>query len=343
MKQQEADAGPLERYGDFALAVSTRQPGLEIFRLPGRGELAWHPPLSPFGSALVLGDPLCAGVDREALLHAFLEEHPRAAFFQVGSDTALVLRELGLHATPMGFESWIELPGWHLRGQSRKYLRNVLSRASRQGISLHEWPDYRGRMDELQQISSRWLGLRRRNSSELHFLARPLDSCHDPMTRCFVARRNGHTIAFVMFDPLYRDGRVLGYAASLLRSTELGSAGWQDFIVLGAIEQFRREGLEWLTLGLSPFAPTACPPQLDSAAPTHALFSWWHRHGNWLYNFRGVGFHKHFYPSEHRPAFFCSRYTLPVMELRDALEAMNVSVLGRFNSYLWRQLERLSG
>ncbi len=277
------------------------------------------------------------------LLRAFLQEQPRAAFFQLDSGTASILRQMGFHSTPMGHESWINLQQWQLAGQSRKYLRNVLSRARRQGVSLQEWPDYRVRLAELQAISERWLNLRRRKGSELHFLARPLDSCHDAATRCFVARRAGQAIAFVMFDPLYRDGQVTGYAASLLRSTELGSAGWQDFIVLGAMEQFRRSQLGWLTLGLSPFAQTDCPSQLDTAPATGMVFRLWSKYGNWLYNFRGVSFHKHFYPSQKRPAFFCSRHALPLMELRDALAAMNVNPLSRLNSYLRRKLDSLTG
>src|SRR5690606_27897088 len=158
-------------------------------------------------------------------------------------------------------------------------------------------PDYRRRMSDLQAISQRWLNLRRRNSRELQFLARPLDCCHDPLTRCFVAQRNGKALAFVLFDPLYEAGKLSGYAASLLRSAELGSDGWQDYIVLSAMVKFRHEKLQWRSLGLSPFAQADSPARLDSSPATRAIFSFWREHGNWLYNFRGVSFHKRFYPS----------------------------------------------
>ncbi|MEZ5339860.1 MAG: DUF2156 domain-containing protein [bacterium] len=332
---------PLQRWGGFALAASTRQPGLKLHCANG-GEIAWHPPLSPLGSALVLGDPLCSAAQRHALLADFLQAQPRAAFFQVSAATALELQKLGFHCTPLGFESWISLPDWHLRGQARKYLRFVLSRARRMGVTLQDWPDYRERMAELQAISRSWLELRRRNARELHFLARPLDSCHDPLTRCFVARRAGRVIAFVVFDPLYEEGQLVGYAASLLRARELGSVGWQDFIVLGAMQHFRMRGLSWLTLGLSPFAPAAAHPELAGSAATRAIFQWWHEHGNWLYNFRGVGFHKRYYPAERRTMYFCSRQALPLMELRDALAAMQVSPLARLSGHLRTSLEQLA-
>lgn len=323
--------------------MSTMQPGLQHFSMPKLGSLAFHPPTGPVRSALVLGDPLCALPVREALLKAFLAGQPRAAFFQVSADTAMILRGLGFHSTPMGYETWLDLPHWHLRGQARKYLRNVNSRAKRLGISLEEWPDYRLHLPELLEISDTWLRLRRHSGRELQFLARPLDSCHDPSTRCFVAQRDGRSIAFVMFDPLYAKGRVFGYAASLLRSCELGSAGWQDFIVLGALQQFRREGLQWLSLGLSPFAEITVPTELASSPATAAIFRLWRNYGNWLYNFRGVSFHKHFYPGEQRPAFFCGCSGLPLLELRDALAAMNVSPLQRLNGHLRRYLAQLTG
>jgi phosphatidylglycerol lysyltransferase len=333
----------LHRYGGFALAMSTMQPGLEHFSLPGIGSLAYHPALGPGHSALALGDPLCAAADRDTLLRAYLAAQPRSAFFQVSAETAHSLRQLGLHSTPMGYETWIELPHWHFAGQARKYLRNVNSRARRLGISLQEWPNYRERLPQLVEISDTWLRLRRHSGRELSFLARPLDSCHDPATRCFVAQRAGQPLAFVMFDPVHENGSVTGYAASLLRSRELGSAGWQDFIVLGAMEEFRREGLQWLTLGLSPFAEIAVPPELDSSPPTRWIFRIWRNYGNWLYNFRGVSFHKRFYPGEQRPAYFCSFSKLPLLDLRDALAAMGVSPLQRLNGYLQRYLQRLTG
>jgi len=333
----------LHSYGGFALAMSTLQPGLQRFCLPEHGCLAYHPALGPGRSALVLGDPLCSGAQRGDLLRQFNKAVPRAAFFQVGPDTALALRRLGFHSTPMGHETWLALPQWHLLGQARRYLRNVNSRAARLGISLQEWPDYRSRLPELREISETWLRLRRSSGRELSFLARPLEACHDPATRCFVAVRAGQSIAFVIFDPLYAQGRVFGYAASLQRSRELGSAGWQDYIVLGAMQQFRREGLRWLTLGLSPFASTNCPVQLDSSPATAAIFALWRQYGNWLYNFRGVSFHKRFYPGELRPAYFCSRSSLPLLELRDALAAMRVSPLQRLNVHLQQRLGELSG
>ncbi|MCB1186476.1 DUF2156 domain-containing protein [bacterium] len=335
-------ASPLELHGSFALAMSTRQPSLSLFS-GSCGEIAYHPALHALGSSLVLGDPLCSEANRPAMLAEYLAANPRSAFLQVSESTAIELGRIGFHCTPMGFESWIPLQDWHLRGQARKYLRYVLSRARRQAVTLQDWPDYLERMDELQEISRHWLGLRRRNASELHFLARPLDSCHDPATRCFVARRDGRTIAFVMFDPLYRDGRVIGYAASLLRSRELGSAGWQDFIVLGAMEHFRLRGLEWLTLGLSPFAPAEAAQAISSPPATRAIFSWWLEHGNWLYNFRGVGFHKRRYPAQRRTMYFCSRQALPLLELRDALAAMRVRPLQRLGGHLLGMLESASG
>ncbi|MEO8496723.1 MAG: phosphatidylglycerol lysyltransferase domain-containing protein [Planctomycetota bacterium] len=61
-------------------------------------------------------------------------------------------------------------------------------------------------------------------------------------------------LAFVFFDPLHRDGRLIGYVACSKRRHPDAPVYAEQAIMKHAIEVFQREGCQELRLGLSPLA-----------------------------------------------------------------------------------------
>jgi lysylphosphatidylglycerol synthetase-like protein (DUF2156 family) len=66
--------------------------------------------------------------------------------------------------------------------------------------------------------------------------------------------RSGRLMAFAVFDPIYEDGRVVGYVTQHNRHIPQADRQVQQAIKCQAIELFRSEGKKTLFLGLSPFA-----------------------------------------------------------------------------------------
>jgi hypothetical protein len=86
------DSIPLWRYllqhGRSIMAISTFQPGLYYFELPGIGYLAYAlmsngPEFLHILSPVVLSDPVCDPAHFEIMAKAFLHQHPTAMFMQV--------------------------------------------------------------------------------------------------------------------------------------------------------------------------------------------------------------------------------------------------------------------
>eukprot|EP00775_Hariotina_reticulata_P001702 gene1702-2047_t len=97
------------------MAISTFQPGLYYFELPGIGYLAYAlmsngPEFLNILSPVVLSDPVCNPGHFEVFAKAFLQQHPTAMFMQVSSTFARVLHaSCGLHINSVGGETELDL------------------------------------------------------------------------------------------------------------------------------------------------------------------------------------------------------------------------------------------
>ena len=72
--------------------------------------------------------------------------------------------------------------------------------------------------------------------------------------RFFLYDGEGNLTAFVYFDPIYQNERVIGYTTSFKRRVPDASPYCEMGITKYAIEQFQSEGRQLVKLGLSPLA-----------------------------------------------------------------------------------------
>jgi lysylphosphatidylglycerol synthetase-like protein (DUF2156 family) len=104
----------------------------------------------------------------------------------------------------------------------------------------------------IETLSSSWRSTKT-VKQEARFLVRPLAFGEEPDVRKICLRASdGHLVAFVVFDPIYEDGQVVGYSPAIKRRASDAPTGAEEAITKFAIERFRDEGMTTFRLGLLP-------------------------------------------------------------------------------------------
>ena len=300
----------LRRFGGQALSYSTLQPEMDYFDVDGVGYLAYQ---VKFGRRFVLGDPVCAPADRPRLIERFLAENKGAVFLPVQLDSARVLHEaFGLFATQVGCETRLDLDRWSPRGRRMRNFRRAAHHAQRQGVVVAEEPA--ADPDEIRRVSMAWRHGRTLRSRWLKFVSRPVEVEPADGVRRFLARADGKLVGYVLFDPIFEDGRVTGYGPSVSAFTPAFRNGLFYLIVEQAARTFRDEGIASVNLGLSPLDIVA-PAQPFESRPLRYGLAGLRLTGDRLYNFSGLSFIKRKFYGEQVPVFAAHRARLPALDL----------------------------
>jgi lysylphosphatidylglycerol synthetase-like protein (DUF2156 family) len=297
----------LLNHGQHSLAYSTLQTGLKHYTLPGVGAIAYR---KCMGHTIVLGNPICAYTDTRHLVESFMKTRNRVIFAQIDTQCAMLLESLGLFTTPAGADTAVHLSDFTLNGHAKRDLRRARNSAARAGIEIAEVQDSRAERFQICQLSKRWLQRKRVSRRELSFLVRPLATDVERGVRIFTAIEGSRLIGTVIFDPMYKAGRCIGYVASTLRADADAPSGTLDSIVLKAIDTFRAEGIRFLSLGVMPLHriqkrtdnlayPLWLALRTLAALPRSPLV-----------NARGLCFHKSRYRPEEVPVYIAT--TSPV-------------------------------
>ena len=302
LHEPDAILALVRRFGGHSLAYSILQPGMRYWGSPERGVAAYR---KSFGQHTFLGDPLCSPESREVLLADLLAEIPNALFMQIGQDTAACLRNLGHRITPVGVENEIDTATYDLRGKRMADLRHYRNKARAGKVAVAEVGDSQAVRATLRPVSDAWLPQKSWMGRELEFLARPFTANPEPDVRIFAGAIGERVVAFILLDPMYRDGAITGYTVTILRHYRDIPEGTVDYIVLNAIATLAAEGIPLLSLGVSPFH------RLNELAQAHGvgspaiygLYRVLHRWGNPIYHFHGLSFHKSRYRAREIPVF----------------------------------------
>ncbi len=296
----------LRRHGDFASAFATIQDGLRYFGHPDVGYVAWrdHRGIAK-RTAFVFGRPVCAEGDRPALLAAFLEriQPRRPAFVAIDRGTAEILVALGLGVVQVGTEFDVPLATFKVAGRSMKNLRRAAN-LGKQGVVVQEqgW----GEVDAgaVRAMFAAWRHSKRVAVRELRFATRPPVFRDEPDVRRFFGYRDGELLTAAFFDPLYRDGEVIGYCANILRRWPTARpAAALDYTLLEAMAVFREEGKRVLALGFAPGHAVEAVDRDMVGVRTVMQLAW--KYGGFLYAFQPLAFHKTRFRVPPTPMFAC--------------------------------------
>lgn len=311
MTTKKEDLYPyLRQYGSHCMAYTSLEPQMETFILEGVGYIAFirfkHFLWARKERQIVLADPICAVNNYKKLIRAFTEKYPNVIFVQSSKDTASVLTELGFQANLFGVENEISLLDFSLKGKYRAKLRQWKNKCEREGVRVEEKPiSACENIDEITALSSKWL--KTKGGDGLSFLVRPLRFEQETDVRYFWAYKDNELVGLALFDPIYKGNKVIGYYHNIDRISENAPHGTSATIILKAIERFKVEGVERVSLGMSPmFVPNGLKNEFNYHPFTRKAFRYAFQKLNFLYSFKGNLSHKKKFGGLHKPIYISS-------------------------------------
>ena len=250
----------LAGHGDFSLAYSTAvQPALSYFG-DADGYIAFR---TKMGRHYALADPVADPANHESLIRRFVEAAGRPWFLQAGERTARLLSGLGYQVGRLGVDTRLPLPAHDFSGRRNETVRYSERWLLRNGYRLAEEDGASRPVGEIERLSHDWRAARIVSGREMSFLNRPFTALPEPgMRRFALTAAKGQLVALLDFDPIQRGGRVIGYTTSFKRKVAGATPHAEIGLTKFAVDRFRAEGLETVTLGLSPLsglAPSGLP------------------------------------------------------------------------------------
>ena len=289
----------VRQFGTFTQAYSTAvQAELKHF---------WHDDCylayaKKWGVACVLADPVGTPELHEPLLREFLNQFRKTCFWQIGRHTATLLAKQNFWINELGCDTRIDLADYSFAGRKKERLRHATNWLAKHNFTVCEGT-YAKSVDlaEVRRLSETWQTTRQ-TKRLVHFFNRPLVLEDEPDVRkFFLTNPQGKIVAFVFWDPIYRDGKVIGYSPAVKRRLPDAPLRAEEGITKFAIEQFQQEGVEHVMLGLSPLAGIedkeyrANP--LIHMSWSRGMNAWWVN--RYFYNLKGhADFKRRFYGVE---------------------------------------------
>ncbi len=313
------------KYGDFTMAYSVVvDETISLFE-SRHGILGYA---DTGKMRLFVGDPMCVVNDIDGLVEAFLKHSAgsRIVGLQCSRATGEAFHRRGYNASLMGVETILDVPTFDLKGKYKAKVRKWINTARNAGLEVREGT-IDGNQKVIREISEEWLGIKK--AGELNVLLRPLPDQDTPHARIFFAADNVMQ-GYVVFDPLFRDGRIVGYYADICRFRRSAPNGAFDLIINTALDVFRAEGVEQLSFGLSPLAEVR-PCATDNAV-VRAIARINSAYGESMYPFQGIDFHKRAYHLEpqsmRKPVYCITKGCAPVMDIIRTFGAVGIIPAG---------------
>jgi len=300
----------VQRHGSGVLAWSSLRHGVSALSVPGDAEGGYVPYAVKGRTAAMVGDPVCHPSALPAAVDAFLghcaRERLSPVAVQVTQAVADLLAHRGVRSNRMGDEAELDLASFDVdvAGPGFRKLRKQRNAVARQGVTVREATYDEVPYQVVERVSSEWLE-KKLNRRELDLLMRPLPRGDEPGVRKFFAFLGEELIGFVIFNPLYQGGRVVGYLSDVERYKRTqGSV--RDLIVLEAARVFRAEGRTRLSLGLAPLWNLEQEDHPAACGRVHDLLRRIRDEVAPVYNFEGVSRHKEWYAPTWKTTYLCT-------------------------------------
>ena len=296
----------LQRYGDFSLAYSTAvQPRMEYFG-DERGFIAYR---RRWGVTFALGDFVASAESTPGLVDEFLKQHKHLVFCQASQPLAKLLNDRNFYVNEMGTDTTIDLAEYEFKGKQKEWLRYAANWCARRNFQIIEARFDTIHPDQVEDVSEAWRKTRTVKQKEVRFLNRPIILEDEPDVRkFFFLSPEGKMLAFVYLDPLYRDGRLIGFVTSIKRRHPDAPMYCEQAIMKHVIEKLKTEGQQELKLGLSPLAwiedDHFRPSGVTSRVFQHSFEAKWVN--RYFYHLKGHADYKRRFRGREEHVYFCS-------------------------------------
>ncbi|MCU1423207.1 MAG: Lysyl-tRNA synthetase [Microbacteriaceae bacterium] len=177
-------------------------------------------------------------------------------FYSIHEEWRQACEALGWSSMNVGDETVI-LPGeWQTTGKRWQDVRSSINRAERAGVHS-VWTSYgalsASHLIQLGEISEAWVA--QKDLPEMGFTLGGVDELRDPDVMLMLAvDAEDRVLGITSWLPGWRDGRVVGWTLDFMRRTPDGMNGVMEFLIARCAEQFRAQGIEWMSLSAAPLA-----------------------------------------------------------------------------------------
>ncbi len=294
-------------HGQQSSAYFHFQDDVEHFIIQGIGFISYFQKTILFSKVnIIFCNPICPPSNLKHLFTEFFaQSNIKTIILGIDKSTAMVLETLGYRSNHIGPEYWISIKEYKIQGKSMKYLRWARNMGKR-GFVVKEqsWAEVDAK--RVHEISHKWRNTKLTKHQEVRLLTRPPEFKDAWKVRKFYCYKDEKLVGFVFFDPYFKNGKIIGYCANILRSDpSIKPDGFLDYIIIQAMDVFRNEGIELLSLGLSPFH-NITKVKNDRLGIRLAMKSFY-QFGNFLYAFKKLAFHKTRYRSQKSQWYACTK------------------------------------
>jgi len=260
-----------------------------------------------------MGDPVGTPELRRELawrFHELADAHRGlTVFYEVGAEDLPVYLDLGLSLRKLGEEARVRLPDFSLgAAPARGCAKRCTGWSARAPVSsLLPAEAVPVLLDDLAVVSDAWLESKSRR--EKRFSLGCFDRAYLSRTPLAVVRRHGRIVAFAnVWAPDAREELSL----DLMRYDDDAPSGVMEFLFAELLLWGQKQGYSWFSLGMAPL----------SGFERHRLAPLWNRlgaflfrHGENLYNFRGLRAFKEKFDPVWEPRYLASPggLTLPIV------------------------------
>ncbi len=314
-----------KQYGDSCMSYSGFQAGLEYFFIQEVGYIAYlpykHLLFSPRKRVIALANPICAKKDIVYLLQCFLKTYSKVIFIQISREIAVILDQFGYQINQFGIETEIAIQHYDLKGKTKSSLRQWRNKCQREQVEVEELDlSQCNQIEEIKSLSKAWL--KKKGGRQFSFLNRPFLYQNETDTRCFVARQQNKLVGIAVFDPLYRNNKIYGYYHNIDQILASAPHGVSPYLILQAMDVFREEEVEILSLGMSPLYQLGAEFNYNKLSRKILRFSY--KNMNFLYPFKGNITHKKKFSGEQKRVYFCSTQGNNLWEIFILMKAIGI-------------------
>jgi phosphatidylglycerol lysyltransferase len=253
----------LRRGGGGSLSYWSMWKGNDYwFSADGRAAVAYR---VVNGIAVTASEPIGAPEPARAAISEFArfcDDNSWIAFYYgIHSEYAEAAMDMGWEAIIIGDETIVYPAEWSTTGKHWQDVRTSINRAEREGLTAR-WTTFsaltlRQRL-QIEEISERWVA--EKGLPEMGFTLGGIDELRDDSVRLMVAIDSTEGIAGVAsWLPSFSNGQTIGWTLDFMRRAPDGSNGVMEFLIARAAEQFRADGIQFMSLSTAPLARSTSP------------------------------------------------------------------------------------
>jgi len=174
-----------------------------------------------------------------------------------------------------------------------------------------------------EALTREWMSTRAVSKKEVLFLIRSKEQEYQEGTRKFYAFMGEELLGYIHFDPVYDNGKVMGYVPNISRFSPKFKQGIFYPLMVHAMETFKKEGVPFLYLGISP-ATVADDDKPCESKVFKFFVRLLYNYGNWFYSFKGLHFTKSRFQGSEVKTFCSHRELLPTRAFVTVFKMCNI-------------------